>query len=272
MKIDHEFLNKRPLSASSLKAFRKSPKHYIQYLTEPYKTTPALIFGSLVDCLVLTPELYEKRFILMPKIDRRTKLGKIDYENFLKKAENKTVITEEQLENAKKCKESLYSVQMSRELLESVKKIQIKLKWKSKGLPMIGYADFESNTWGETFIVDLKTTADADPDNFIRSAIKFDYIIQCGAYLDAYIKKFYQFPYFIFLAVENSEPFNVSVNFCDNKFTELAKDELYGTLQVFKKCMDLNAWKQGYEFRIIDGLNYFTMQLPNYYKPKYIGL
>ena len=38
------------LSFSSLKQFAKSPEHFIRYKLEKFLPTPAMIFGSLVDC------------------------------------------------------------------------------------------------------------------------------------------------------------------------------------------------------------------------------
>ena len=79
----------------------------------------------------------------------------------------------------------------------------------------------------------------------------------------------YKFPYFIFLAVENAEPFNVSVNFVDSKTAEEAKEEFDATLTAFRYCMDKDLFHQGYEFRLQSGLNYFSIQTPKWYKRKF---
>ena len=271
--INDAFLKGRPLSYSSLKHFRKSPKHYIHYLTKPFIPTDATIIGSITDCLVTTPKLFDKKFMLFNKPNLRTTAGKAEMAMIQNsaKANRITLLTQEQLNTANQCKESLMSVPMSRELIEGMKQSQIKLQWtdKKRNLPLIGYVDFESHVWGEHFIVDLKTTRNADPDDFIRDIIKFDYYTQLGAYLTGYHKAKYKFPHFIFLAVENAEPFNVSVNFVDSKTAEMAKEEFDNTLIAFRYCMDKDLFSQGYEFRLQSGLNYFSIQMPKWYKSKY---
>lgn len=274
MEINQQFIENRPLSYSSLKAFRKSPKHYINYLEQPFIDTPATLLGKVVDCLALTPELFEKRFLEYVKPDLRSTKGKEENEKMLSYATaNKlTLVSPDDVKTAKICVESLLSTKTSADLLKAKKRAQIKLSWRNKenNLPLLGYADFESFMWDELFVVDLKTASDADPDIWQRDFFKYDYTIQAGAYLDGYHKQFYKFPYFVFLVVETKEPFNVSVNFVDSKMVEFCKQEFYGTLKAFRYCMDNNLFKQGYEFRT-QTMDYFSIQKPAYIKNKFIG-
>jgi exodeoxyribonuclease VIII len=273
LNITPEYLSKRPLSYSSLKAFRKSPKHYIQYLTEPFEATDAMILGKAVDCLTLEPEQFEKRFEVYEKFDKRTNEAKLRWSimNDLAKENKQTLLNRDQYELALKCKDSLMSHKQSRELIEGITKTQLKLNWTDTktNIPLIGYADFESTAWDELFVVDLKTCQDAEPDKFSRQALDLDYMIQCGAYLDAYHKIWYKFPSFIFLAVETKEPFNVSVNFCDDRYISIAKNEFHSTLEAFKKCMDENRFNEGYEYNPNKEDNFSLMKIPGYFKPKY---
>lgn len=273
IEITPEFLQGRPLSYSSLKQFRKSPKHYIQYLTEPYKSSEAMVLGSAIDCLALEPEKFDERFYLFNKPDRRSNAGKAEFDRLVTEAGKRTMIDPETLETAKKCVASLYEYPESARYFENRKRVQETIKWTDRetGLPLIAKIDFTAQLEDELFIIDLKSTADADPNEFNRSIVKFDYILQCGMYLEAFHKKFYKFPHFAFIAVETSEPYNVSINYCDNKFTNMAIAELRGTLKAFKKCLNENLFTSGYEFRLM-GLNtYFSVQLPGYYRSPFLG-
>lgn len=269
-KITQEFIESRPLSASSLKAFRKSPKHYLQYLNKPFEASDAMNLGSLVDVLTLTPEKFDKRFYVFQKA---TGTGsRAINEDAKRKAKEKrvTLITSEQVKIAKICVESLYSNRMSRELIEAKKNVQKQLKWRNNtnNLPLIGYQDFESMAWGDHFIVDLKTAKSADPDKFNRDAANFDYEIQVGAYLDAHHRLYYKFPNFIFLVVETIEPFNVSINFCDEEYINRAKSEFLNTLKAFRYAMEnYPTFNKGYEFVKSD--NYSIMKIPAYKKMIY---
>ena len=64
------------LSYSALKAFAKSPNHYLQYVNKEHTETPAMVLGSLTHCLVLEPERFAAKFAVAPKVDRRTNSGK----------------------------------------------------------------------------------------------------------------------------------------------------------------------------------------------------
>jgi len=269
MIIDQNFVEGRPLSKSSLKAFRKSPRHYLAYLDKKFKATPAMILGSVVDTLTLEPDKFDKRFMVFQKATGKGSVA-ANNEMKMKAAEKKiTLITEEQYQTAQNCVEALYSHEESRQLLEAKKGIQKRLSWRNKStnLPLIGYQDFEAHVWETDFVIDLKTAASADPMEFNRSASKFEYDLDVGAYLDAHHKIWYRFPSFIFLVVETTEPFNVSVIFVDDTTAGEAKDEFYGTLKAFRHCMnnypDFNV---GYEFRLMGTKGYFNLELPKWKK------
>lgn len=61
--------------------------------------TPAMKIGSLMHCLALTPEEVGT-FSLLPECDRRTKEGKLIYEEHLIRSEGKTVIKRDEWELA----------------------------------------------------------------------------------------------------------------------------------------------------------------------------
>ena len=277
LQISREFLKGRPLSYSSLKKFWKSPKHYIKYLTEK-KPPPSKIQieGRLVETLALEPEVFEKKFLISPVINRRTNAGKEEYAALLEKAviNRMTIADEDQVRRCKLAVESLRSLDQSAALLAGKIGTQVPLFWTDKktNLPIRGYVDLDTKAWGEHFIVDLKTGADVDPDEFVKIACKSVNLwnLQVGTYLTGYHKAKYKFPYFIFLGVETDEPYNVSVNFCDDKFVKEAKEEFEGTLQAFNYCLENQLFHMGYEFRLMGNMNYFSMKLPGYYKPKFV--
>jgi hypothetical protein len=159
----------------------------------------------------------------------------------------------------------------SRQLIEGRIKVQRKLKWNDKatGLPIIGYIDFDTNAWESLFVVDIKTTVNADPDEFMKQANKLEYFLQFGCYAEGYPRCQFKFPNFAFLAIETDEPYNVSVNFCDAKYLDQAKDEFRSTVKAFDYCMKNNLFHQGYEFRLMGTVPYFSMQFPSWHKTKF---
>jgi len=275
--ITQEYIENRPLSYSSLKRFRKSPKHFIQYLTSPKKVTDATLLGKVIDCLVLTPEKFDKEFMVGNKPNLQSNKGKEEWANMLALAsKNKQLIcTPEQVKIANFCKESLLSTPESARFLETKTRTQVHLEWRDKAnnLPIHGWVDFESKAFDEDFVVDLKSTKDADPDEFNKDIFNTDYqyYFQGGCYLVGYHRAKFRFPYFVDLAVETVEPYNVSVNYFDAKVAEIAKNEFYGTLKAFRYCLNNNLFHQGYEFRLPEGMGYFSVKVPGWWKPRYQG-
>lgn len=273
--IDQAFIEERPLSASSIKAFRKSPKHYIQYLFGERVERDAYIQGNLIDTIITQPEQFDNRILIYEKPNLRTNAGRDEMAGLRDRAaqEGKQLATQEEVDIARECFDNVMRVDMARDLIESRTRGQIPLQWRNRryNLPLRGYADMESNAWGEQWVVEVKTTGKeqgADPDKFLRDALSLGYDIQVAAYADAYKTMRFSFPNFIFLVVEVVEPYNCSVILCPGKFMEQARREWLGSLAAFRYCMDRNLFGRGYDFRL-HTMDYFAMEYPGWVKPLY---
>ncbi len=273
MIIDQNFIEKRPLSYSSLKEFRKSPKHYIQYLTKPFEQTDDMIIGQAIECKILEPEKFDNKFVFEDKPDLRSTKNKEYWNGLIEQAKqnNQLILPSAKSEVIDSCVESLLNHEHAKLFIDGKTDVQIKLNWRNTqtNLPLIGYADFESIVDGQKFIIDLKCFYNGDPDKFAFFVNDRQMYLQAGMYANAYHKKFYQFPDFIFMLVETQPPYNVTLQYCDNKFMEIANEELIGTLKAFRKCMDENLFHMGYEFRLFGTKNYFRADIPKYYSPKF---
>lgn len=266
--ITSEYLAKRPLSYSSLKAFRRSPLHYVQYLLAPRESTPALKFGGLVDCLVLTPDLYEKRYAVMPKYDMRKTVDKEAFAKFVLENEGKDYVTQDMLDAANDCKAALMTNPISSEYIHNATTTQRKVKWvdKETGLPMTCYMDMDG-TDPIDFIGELKTGADMSPDKFMRSAYDFGYHIQAATYLEAARRSMFRFPKFVFICVETEPPYGVAVyDKISPAFFQLGLQELQDLRQAFKHCLDNKLFHQSYDFLTTDGG--LLLDLPAYARQK----
>ena len=269
--VEKEIQN-RQLSYSSMKAFQKSPQHFVEYLFgEKKEKTPALILGSLFDIMLLTPERFEDAIAIMPEINRRTKAGKEEYESFLEASEGKLVVDEEMIETANKMIDSFLRNDDAMYYFERMKFKQVKVEWidHATKLKCKGYYDGESDIEDpDYFISDIKTAADADEDEFIRSAYKFGYHLQTGAYTSAAKQRYFKFPDFIHIVIEKSEPFAVNVFRASKEYIAQSQENWHNTLKAFKYCRDNRLWHLGHEFHRL-GLKYNQMNLPGYHKLKF---
>src|ERR1700685_2456199 len=68
------------ISRSGLMEFKRSPYHYwYKHINPDYKpepATPAQILGNALHTYVLEPDEFEKRYFVIPELDKATKDGK----------------------------------------------------------------------------------------------------------------------------------------------------------------------------------------------------
>lgn len=267
--INEEFLKKRPLSYSSLKQFKKSPKHYIHYLTEPRAHSAAFTLGSAIDCLLLEPDKFEDRFIVTTMYKGT---GSVSLNKELKaqaEAEGKQILSPDDEALARQCIKSVLEHGMASELIQNRNAVQKKLTFRYKGLPFVGYQDFASQlVRGEIIkkiVVDLKSAQSADPKDFMRDVAKWGYPLQAATYLNYYKRKYFQFPDFYWLVVEKNKPFGVSVIRMDDKDKTNAMNEFDLLVKSFKYCMKNDLWHMGYDFWLFEMKEVHTELVPRWY-------
>lgn len=272
-----EQLEARPYSYSSGKHFRKSPKHFISYRTKKRTpATPEMILGKgfelkLYSHVFKKPEMFDGGIFPYTKPNLKSNAGKEEWEQLKKAAGGKLMLAEDQLTTIKNMMESTLSCDEIMRYVNSIKKEQIELRWKDKktGIPCIGYADAEGDAFGNNWCFEIKTAGDADPDEFLKAAYRFDYHMQIAAYSNGYRFSKYKFPDFAFLVFETKEPYNTAPIMVESKTLQQWNDEWSATLDAFKFCMDEQLFHQGYEFRL-QTKPYFSMRKPGYYKPKFM--
>jgi len=175
MEITKEFIESRPLSYSSLKEFKKSPQHYIHYISNQRSATPAMEFGSLIDCLLLTP-MSLKTILCYGESRLRTTIGKdkkakID-EQGVKIAEehgySRKLVNDNQLAEAKLIVQKVKDDESAGEFIKLITQTQYKLSYTDTetGLPYIGYIDGIGEKDGKPIIVELKTCQNANDEEF----------------------------------------------------------------------------------------------------------
>ena len=244
-------LEKRKLSYSSLKQFARSPIHFIQYLNEKFEPTDSMILGSVVDCLLLTPDEFENQYLVIPKIDRRSKAGKEAYAEAQSKAaeNNLTIVSEAQYNTAQIMVEQVWNNQEAATILNATTETQKRIEWKHKGLPFNGFLDgagqFEQ---GKKFIFDLKTTSDSSLDNYTKQLINLKYDLQIAMYYLAYTRQNFEQPMAFHIVVENKAPYTCNVFRLSDTVLETGK-QIYDKLcDDFKNCLENDLWHMGYEY------------------------
>ena len=271
--INEDFIKRRPVSYSRLKEFRKSPRHYVASFEKPFIESDQMLIGSVTDCLLIEgEEAFNLQYQPYSSFPKRSNDAKAEWAQMVDNArtEKKRLVSNEIIVTAKECVQAIRDYPDAQQYLNMRKRHQ-RIRWTDREtkLPCVGVTDWDCLIDEQLVIVDLKTAASADPEDFTRDAWKWEYFLQVGAYLEGYKHAYFQFPMFVFIVVETTELHNVSINFVEAKYAEFCREEWKGTLRAFRKCLDNDMWDSGYEYRLMDTGNYFALRKPGYGKPRY---
>lgn len=167
--ITLETLHDRPLSFSSLKEFAKSPRHYLDYILKP-KTPPtdAMKMGSMIHCMLLTPELFNDEFAIAPEINKRTNAGKEEWAQFTAMHADKTVVTNEDYEHARRVTDIVMSNENNKYIIQNCHDFEQEWSMDMDDLPFKGFFDGVSSE----YILEVKTINDAHPKNVMSDFLK----------------------------------------------------------------------------------------------------
>jgi len=215
------------IGSTKLKAFIRSPATF--KANPPQKHKAAFDLGSAVHCRVLEPDLYAEKFVTQPE-EFKTKSSKA-YKEWALTIGDATVLTVEQTTQCLNMAESVLSKYAG--LFEGGCAEVSYWKRLSPSIVLKARHDYEI----DGVAIDLKTTANLEPEKFQRDAINYAYHVQKSAYGNAT-----GFESFVFVCVEKEAPY-----LCQHKYLSDDADQL-GELLVMKaiddlvQCHETNIW------------------------------
>jgi exodeoxyribonuclease VIII len=244
------------VSKSVLDMIHKSPAYY-QYCREnPRQQTDSMLLGSVVHKLVLETETFASEFAIEPYCDKRTKAGKELYKQFLDSlGDGMTAVPPDVYDTAKAMAEAVKAHPVAAKLLTDGKPEESYF-WEEDGIKCSCRPDWLRN---DGIVVDLKTTKDASPDGFQKSAYNFRYYVQAWWYIHGLRQCWVDACEFVFIAVESSPPYGVCVYSADNSFYKLGEIEAMQDFEVYKECLKSGVW-YGYDKK--PGIH--TLSLPEW--------
>ena len=231
------------ISRSKLMLLDKSPYHfwYEMYsgLVEKKEPTPAMNIGSAFHTLLLEPELFSREFAVAPKMDRRTTKGKEEYSKFMNENGDKILLTDEQYTKAVVMAQHVKQHDIVTTLLDDAA-FEQSIFWTDEetGIQFKTRPDI----WSKKMVVDLKTTADASPHAFMRSALNYGYYLQAGMAYEACRAIGKPFDMFVILAAEKEAPYVPSVLIMDENALQFGINQFQSYKRKLKICMDSNKW------------------------------
>jgi hypothetical protein len=144
------------------------------------KITPAMQWGSLIDCLTTTPELAETDLALSPFDSFRTKEAKEWKAE--QEAAHKIIVDTDMLNDAKAAVKMLTETCKASADIFAKSKSQVIVAGRVLEAKVKGLVDLAPE--GEDFLADLKTVSAFSLEGFAKQTANFGYHMQAGIYLN----------------------------------------------------------------------------------------
>ena len=236
------------VSKSDLDLIHKNYNHY------RYKTitnSRALVFGSAVHDAILENKLDERYVVEPMDINKRTKVGKAEYAEFLLENNNKKILTVDEyamveamhirfLEN-KTCQQIMQSAKMETSLFWNDDETNVLCKCRP---------DMRRD---DGIIIDLKTCADASYNEFRKSIVNYCYDKQAAFYLDgASAALGREFNQFIFICIEKREPYDIAIYHINNEVIKVGRELYKKNLRKYKQFLQTGVSGYPSEIQTMD--------------------
>ena len=250
-------------SASALRVINSSTPAHLQWQRDKIdKPSIDLVMGTLIHSRILEPGQPLPAVAVVPETYvvpadykgtlRDPKPGDVEPWNNRRKfcqqwrqaqeAAGLIVLEREQLDEIDRAAEAVQRNTEARELLEGAQ-TEVTLRWETlDGFPCKARLDIVP---ARGVLADLKTTTDASPRGFAKSAFDLGYHLQAAWYLDGFDAVAEARSGFSFIAYEKG-PGLVTVHHCTRDFIDAGR-EAYGTaLALYRQCVENDTWP-GYQ-------------------------
>lgn len=239
---EKEYRSAKGISRSELWKIRESPEKFKWFQEHPEQPSPALIFGQVVHKLLLQPESFDEEYCVAPNVDRRTKTGKVAWQEFEDFAIGKTIVSDEFFSSAKDMVAAAYNSPFVLKLLAGEKEKPFFWTDDLTGEPCKIRVDCLTEIGGELIIVDYKSTANAATEAFMRSAINYGYDFQAAMYSEGVKKCTGRNPKFVFIAQEKDPPYSVNIMQADDLLIRRGYDVFRELLGIYHDCKQSGNW------------------------------
>lgn len=232
------------ITKSHLDLIHKAPIYYKYHILDGHRRapTPQMLFGKHLHELVLTPEIFHKKYYFFndTKINKRTKAGKEEMQKYAENSVGKELID---------WKEYLMLTSMDLSLKrhlvwQSFSEFgisEITALWTNdKNIKCRARIDLLCNN----FIIDLKTTSSLK--DIEKSIYQYRYHCQAAFYTQAIrqitAKTILEPIGFIFVFIEKTPPYVIRTISLDVDGIAIAEKELSLDMLTYQKCVTDNQW------------------------------
>lgn len=228
------------LSSSSLKKILRSPAHY-KY--GEHKSSLAMAFGTMVHEAILEPELFQEKYAIMPKIDKRTKAGKAEYALWCTNMQSMIPIDQkqndiingitEQFNENKYCKR--LTKNSTNELAAFTHDPETDLLLKAKA-DILHHSKIYA-------IADIKTCEDARSAAASKAVFNYRYDLSAAFYMDIFSEVLdKKVSSFVWAFIEKTSPYGIKTYMLNDGVYERGCELYRRALTTYKECLDKDEW------------------------------
>jgi hypothetical protein len=239
----NEYHSSQGYSRSALMDLVASPYHFhyehLSGLAEKKEATDAMVLGSVFHTLLLEEHLFNDEYVIEPKFNKKTKVGKQLHAEFQASKGMKTAVKQDLYDTALSMKEAILKHPMILDLIMDAEYEQ-SIYWTDKetGLQFKARPDI----WHPHMIVDLKTAVSGEYYDFQRAALNGGYFLQAGMMYEACKAIGKPFEKFVFLVAEKKEPFAPAVYPLDDWSLDFGVDQFNNAKKKLAMCLERNEW------------------------------
>lgn len=228
----------------------KSPLHALAYKEQPQEPTEAFAIGSAWHTLILEPRLFDTRYAVCPKCDKRTKDGKAVYEKYLSELNGKQELKADDFELISKMAEQFKNHRVCQYISEG--KAEVCIVWEDKQTGLLCKARIDYVRDAQAFLFDLKSTTDASPEAFQKALYNYGYFQQAAFYSDGWKAITKDAPCFVFIAVEKQYPFAVAAYEMHENVILAGRKSYRRALDTYADCVKTGYWPGYQDVQMLD--------------------
>ncbi len=238
-------------SKSSLDLLHRSPAHYKAWVDGELEEEerPAFKIGKAFHCAVLEPLRFATQYVAEPVFgDMRFKAAKEQRAEWREVNRGMAWIPANEYLTIEKMAAKVMSHPLASRLLTDGKP-ELTLRWTDERTKVDCKARVDFLGRNGRTLVDLKSTANADHDEFRRSCASYGYHRQAAFYREGVRALGGETDHFIFIACEKTAPFNVAVYSLSDASVGKGMESIRDDLELMAACLKSGDWP-GYPVRI----------------------
>lgn len=240
---DTDYHNHPAVSVHQLMRILRAPALYAHERANPPQPTDAMRLGSLTHCAVLEPAAVADRYAAWTGPSRATKEGKAAWLQFQEANAGKEIVDAADIAKAATIAAAVRAHPAASALLASLSAVETPIFWTDPATATACRSKLDGVRHGaQPLIVDLKTTQDASPRAFARSAVNYMYHMQAAAYIRALACSGQPDARVMIIAVETSAPHLVAVYELTPSLILAGTELLDRALRIYANCELIGDW------------------------------